>query len=61
MFAPKIAEVKWMLIGLQDLCIGQTSDDWLSRDKQASEFRKYHRDMENTDLVNPLFCAEAER
>ena len=41
MFMPKIAEVKYTLIGLQDICMGQTSGDWLSRDKQVSGHRKY--------------------
>ena len=39
-----IAEVKYTLIGLQDVCRSQASDDWLSRDKQVSGFRKYGPD-----------------
>ena len=44
MLGPKIAEVKYALIGLQDICRGQTSDDWLLRDKQVSGLRKYRPD-----------------
>ena len=44
MLPPKIAEVKYTLIGLQDVCRGQASGDWLSRDKQVSGFRKYGPD-----------------
>ena len=44
MLAPKIAKVKYALIGLQDVCRGQTSGDWLSRNKQVSGFRKYGPD-----------------
>ena len=32
------------MIGLQDVCIGQTSGDGLSRDKQVSGFRRYGPD-----------------
>ena len=32
------------MMGLQDVCIGQTSDDGLSRDKQVSGFRRYGPD-----------------
>ena len=44
MLAQKIAEVKYTLIGLQDVCISQASGDWLSRDKQVSGFRNYGPD-----------------
>ena len=44
MLVPKIAEVKYTLIGLQDICIGQTSGDWLLRDKKVCGFRKYGPD-----------------
>ena len=70
MLAPKIAEVKWTLVGLQDVCRGQASGDWLSRDKQASGFRKYGPDkcLESTldfsvqgpkdgqQNICPVFC-----
>ena len=51
MLAPKIAEVKYTLIGLQDVCRGQASGDWLARDKQVSGFRKYGPDK---SLESPL-------
>ena len=51
MLPPKIAEVKYTLIGLQDVCGGQASGDWLLRDKQVSGFRKYGPDK---SLESPL-------
>ena len=70
MLAPKIAEVKYTLIGLQDVCIGQTRSDWLSRDKQVPGFRKYgpdkclespldyavQRPKDSQQNISPVFC-----
>ena len=52
MLAPKIAEVKYTLIGLEDVCIGQTSSDWLLRDKQVSGLRKYGPDLPRIPSLN---------